>query len=292
MKALITGITGQDGYYLTELLLEKGYEVYGLVRSTNTRVENVEIIYGDITALPSLPNVDEVYNLAAMSHVAESFRMPKYAMEVNATGAVSMMSYAARIGAKFYQASTSELYGDAPPPQTITTPMTPVSPYGVAKLAAHYHVKVMRRMGNYACSGILFNHESPRRGINFVTQKIAYAVNAIADGRQDRLYLGNLSGRRDWGHAKDYVRGMWQIMQQETPDDHLLATGITHTVEEFVELAFSLRGLDWRNHVSIDKKFVRPNEVPYLHGVSSAAFWHPEITFEQLVKEMVEAAND
>jgi GDPmannose 4,6-dehydratase len=289
MKALITGITGQDGHYLTELLLSKGYEVYGLVRSTNQTIGGVEVIYGDVTDPPALPMVDEVYNLAAMSHVGESFHSPCYTFDVNATGAVRMLKYAYAIGAKFYQASTSELFGNSSPPQTIDSPMNPVSPYGVSKLAAHKQVEVMRKLGAYACTGVLFNHESPYRGENFVTQKICRGVQDIAAGESNQLRLGNVEAKRDWGHAKDYVRGMWQIMQQEDPGDYLLATGQAHSVLDWVTLAFQMMDLNYKDYVVIDPEFYRPNDVNYLCGQSNATFWKPTITFENLVWEMVHA---
>jgi GDPmannose 4,6-dehydratase len=291
MRALITGITGQDGHYLKSLLLEKDYEVWGLIRNTNTTMDDVEVIYGDVTDPPPLPAVDEIYNLAAMSHVGESFRCPAHTFNVNTVGAVKMMAHAMKVGAKFYQASTSEIFGNAPPPQHMHSPRNPVSPYGVAKLAAHKQVSVMRSQGFYACSGILFNHESPRRGDNFVTQKICKAARRIARGEQDRLVLGPLHTQRDWGHAEDYVRGMWQIMQQESPANYILATGVSHSVRDWAELAFSLVGLDYSQWISQDDAFYRPNDVNHLCGESNANFWKPEITFEKLVEEMVHEAG-
>jgi len=281
MKALITGITGQDGRYLSRYLFLKGYEIYGLVRNTNIRLpDQLEAIYGDICDPPSLPIVDEVYNLAAFTHVGESFRNPAHVMRVNAIGATKIIEYAKQIKAKIYQASTSELFGNSPPPQNEDTPMQPVSPYGVSKLAAHQQIQIARKRGVFACTGILFNHESPLRGHNFVTQKVCRAA-----ARGQRVALGNLDARRDWGHAEDYVRGMWQIMQQDTPDDYVLATGESRSIRDLCATAY---GPEWAGYVDIDIAYHRPIDVNYLQGdASKAAFWKPRITFPAMIHEMM-----
>ncbi|MEK3764641.1 GDP-mannose 4,6-dehydratase [Solibacillus sp. FSL K6-4121] len=308
--ALITGITGQDGSYLAELLLEKGYKVYGLVRRTSTPIMvniehlegKVELVSGDITDLSSLIRIiekiqpDEVYNLAAQSFVGSSWEQP--ILTGNITGlAVTNMLEAVRIAkpdARYYQASSSEMYGKVvETPQKETTPFYPRSPYGVAKLYGHWiTVNYRESFDMYACSGILFNHESPRRGVEFVTRKITDAVAKIKLGLATELRLGNLDAKRDWGFAGDYVKAMWLMLQQDKPKDYVISTGETHTVEEFVEIAFSHVGLNWKDYVVIDEKFVRPAEVDLLLGDCSKAKeelnWELEVSFEQLVKMMVD----
>lgn len=316
-KAVVTGCTGQDGSYLTEFLLEKGYEVHGLKRrasSFNTeRIDHIyrdehearthfHLHYADLNDSISLASLlydirpDEVYNLAAQSHVRVSYDIPEYTSDVVATGALRVLDAIRRTGVKcrFYQASSSEMFGSAPPPQSETTPFHPRSPYGCAKVFGH-HITVNYResYGMHASSGILFNHESPRRGETFVTRKITRAAAHIKHGAQSKLYLGNLDARRDWGYAPDYVRGMWMMLQQETPDDYVIGTGEAHTVREFVELAFAHAGLDWREHVEIDPKYFRPAEVDYLLANAAKARqslgWEPTVTFEELVRIMVDA---
>lgn len=308
--ALITGITGQDGSYLADLLLEKGYKVYGLVRRTSTPImvniehiqDKVELITGDITDLSSLVRIvekvqpDEVYNLAAQSFVGTSWEQP--ILTGNTTGlAVTNMLEAVRIAkpdARFYQASSSEMFGKVvETPQKETTPFYPRSPYGVAKLYGHWiTVNYRESFDMYACSGILFNHESPRRGVEFVTRKITDAVAKIKLGLATELRLGNLDAKRDWGFAGDYVKAMWLMLQQDKPEDFVISTGETHTVEEFVTIAFEHVGLNWKDYVVIDEKFVRPAEVDLLLGDCSKAKetlgWELEVSFEQLVKMMVD----
>lgn len=283
-KALITGITGQDGSYLTEFLLQKGYEVYGIIRrSSNFNTQRLEHIYidphnssarmklryGDLSDASSLRKwvdlicPDEVYNLGAQSHVGVSFENPDYTADVVATGALRLLEavriHIASTGrqVKYYQAGSSEMYGSSPPPQDETTMFHPRSPYAVAKVAAHFYtVNYREAYGLFACNGILFNHESPRRGENFVTRKITRAIGRIKIGLQKKLFLGNLKASRDWGFAGDYVEGMWLMLQQEKPDDYVLATEDSHTVEEFLEEAFGFVGLNWRDHVEIDPRSV------------------------------------
>ena len=319
-KALITGITGQDGSYLAELLLAKGYEVHGIVRrssSFNTaridhlfqdpHVENARLIlhYGDMTDSGRLAQLcyevrpDEIYNLAAQSHVRISFDMPEYSGDVDALGAIRLLEAVRQSGigrdVRFYQASTSELFGKVEEtPQRETTPFHPRSPYAVAKLYAYWAVKNYREAyGLFASNGILFNHESPRRGETFVTRKITLAAARIKLGLQDKLYLGNLDARRDWGFAGDFVEGMWRILQHDRPDDFVLATGETHTVREFLEAAFGRLGLDWRDHVVHDQRYERPSEVDLLLGDASKARrelgWEPKVKFADLVAMMVDA---
>ena len=308
--ALITGITGQDGSYLAELLLDKGYKVYGLVRRTSTPImvniehilDEIELVSGDLTDLSSLIRImeqiqpDEVYNLAAQSFVGTSWEQP--ILTGNVTGlAVTNMLEAVRIvkpEARFYQASSSEMFGKVvETPQKETTPFYPRSPYGVAKVYGHWITINYRESFNmYACSGILFNHESPRRGVEFVTRKITDAVAKIKLGLANELRLGNLDAKRDWGFAGDYVKAMWLMLQQDTPDDYVISTGETHTVQEFVEIAFSHVGLKWEDYVVIDEKFVRPAEVELLLGDCTKAKeklgWQLDVSFEQLVKMMVD----
>ena len=322
-KALITGITGQDGSYLAELLLAKGYEVHGIVRrssSFNTaridhlfqdpHVENARLIlhYGDMTDSGRLAQLcyeirpDEIYNLAAQSHVRISFDMPEYSGDVDALGSIRLLEAVRQSGigrdVRFYQASTSELFGKVEEtPQRETTPFHPRSPYAVAKLYAYWAVKNYREAyGLFASNGILFNHESPRRGETFVTRKITLAAARIKLGLQDKLYLGNLDARRDWGFAGDFVEGMWRILQHDRPDDFVLATGETHTVREFLEAAFGRLGLDWREYVVHDSRYERPSEVDLLLGDASKARreldWEPKVKFADLVAMMVDADLD
>ncbi|MCA1983448.1 GDP-mannose 4,6-dehydratase [Nocardioides nematodiphilus] len=314
-RALITGITGQDGSYLAELLLEKGYEVHGLVRRSSSfnrgRIDPIyldpanqgrlTLHYGDMTDSTSLINVvresrpDEVYNLAAQSHVAVSFEMPEYTASADAMGAIRLLEALRQNApeARFYQASTSEMFGLTPPPQHEDTHFHPRSPYGAAKLHAHWATINYREAYDlYAVSGILFNHESPRRGESFVTRKITRAVAAITAGRATSVTLGNLDAVRDWGYAKEYVEGMWRMLQQDVPGDYVLATGVGTTVRDFAEMAFSHVGLDWREHVETDARFERPSEVPELLGDASRAAaelgWKATTTVRQLAGLMVD----
>ncbi len=321
-KALITGITGQDGSYLCELLLDKGYEVHGTVRRSSSfnrfRIEHLIqdqdtygtrlfLHYGDMTDSSALNRIleksgpAEIYNLAAQSHVRISFDMPEYTGDVDALGVTRLLDAIREVGlageCRFYQASTSEMFGATPPPQNEESPFRPRSPYAAAKLYAHWMVANSREgYGLHASSGILFNHESPRRGENFVTRKIAIAVARIAKGLQKRLVLGNLDAGRDWGHAKDYVEAMYLMLQQPSGDDFVVATGRMHTVREFAELAFSHAGLNYMDHVDTDPAYLRPTEVDALCGDPSKALevlgWEPRISFEELVREMVEHELD
>ena len=319
-RALITGITGQDGSYLAELLLEKGYEVYGIIRrssSFNTdRIEHLyrdphepdvrlRLVYGDLNDASSLNKLlrqirpDEIYNLGAQSHVRVSFDIPEYTAEVTGLGTVRLLEAVRDIGItpRFYQASSSELYGSSPAPQSETTPFHPRSPYAVAKMYAYWiTVNYREAYGLYACNGILFNHESPRRNETFVSRKITRAAARIKLGMQDRLYLGNLDAKRDWGYAKDYVEAMWLMLQQERPDDFVIATGESHTVRDFLDLAFGHVDLDWKRHVEIDPKYFRPSEVDELRGDMSKARrllgWEPKVRFPELVRLMVDADLD
>ncbi|KMM36737.1 GDP-mannose 4,6-dehydratase [Guptibacillus hwajinpoensis] len=309
-KALITGITGQDGSYLAEFLLSKGYEVYGMRRRTSTpNFQNVELIKdqiqwisGDLTDLPSMieavreADPDEVYNLAAQSYVAASWPQPSLTTQVTALGVNNILE-AVRIvkpNARFYQASSSEMFGKVlETPQRETTPFYPRSPYGVSKVYGHWITVNYRESFNmYACSGILFNHESPRRGHEFVTRKVTDAVARIKLGLQSELRMGNLDAKRDWGFAGDYVKAMWLMLQQDTPDDYVISTGEMHTVRELVDIAFSQVDLDYQDYVVLDPKFVRPAEVDLLLGDCTKAKqqlgWETEVSFEQLVKMMVE----
>lgn len=312
-NALITGITGQDGSYLAELLLSKGYNVFGLVRRLSTpnyeRIEGIldkiTLVEGDLCDSSSLfaavktAQPEEVYNLAAQSFVGSSFKQPELTGEVTAIGVVRLLEAVRREAAQasFYQASTSEMFGKvAETPQSEKTPFYPRSPYGFAKLYAHWAtVNYRESYGMYACSGILFNHESPRRGIEFVTRKITDAVAKIACGKQKKLILGNLDAKRDWGYAKDYVQAMHLMLQQKNPpQDFVIATGETHSVREFVQLAFESAGLpEWEKFVETDKKFMRPSEVDLLCGNPSKAKeklgWAPKTSFKELVKLMVDA---
>lgn len=316
MIALITGITGQDGSYLAELLLAKGYEVHGLVRRASTAstpridhiVEGVKLHYGDLSDGNGLARMVrtikpiEVYNLAAQSHVHVSFAQPSYTADVTGAGVVRLLEAvrdtqdATGRAIRFYQASSSEMYGGMPgtAPQSERTPFHPRSPYGCAKVFAHHAVVNYRESyGLHASCGILFNHESPRRGEEFVTRKIAKAVARIAHGKQMSLQLGNLEARRDWGFAGDYVKAMWLMLQQDKPDDYVIATGETHTVRSFVSAAFEHVGMDWKDYVIIDEQLYRPAEVDLLLGDASKAKkalgWSPSMTFVQLVHSMVDA---
>lgn len=319
-KALITGITGQDGSYLAELLLEKGYEVYGIIRRASTfntgRIDHIyedphtnpklKLLYGDLSDSSSVYTIlsevqpDEIYNLAAQSHVRVSFDIPEYTADVTALGAVRILEAMHKLGlkAKYYQASSSEMYGKVQAvPQTETTPFYPRSPYAVAKLYAHWiTVNYRESYDMFACSGILFNHESPRRGETFVTRKITRAVAHIKAGLQDKLYLGNLDSKRDWGFAKEYVEAMWLMLQQDKPDDYVIATNETHTIREFLDVAFGHVGLDWEKYVEIDQRYYRPAEVDLLIGDPSKAEkqlgWKPKTTFEELTKLMVDSDID
>ncbi|MCU0611971.1 MAG: GDP-mannose 4,6-dehydratase [Candidatus Eisenbacteria bacterium] len=309
--ALITGVTGQDGSYLAELLLGKGYRVVGMVRRLSMDnfgrirhlLEKVEIVHGDLLDQISLLDIvsrvmpDEVYNLAAMSFVPTSWKQPVLTAEFTALGVTRMLE-ALRLSApraRFYQASSSEMFGKVrETPQSELTPFYPRSPYGVAKVYGHWITVNYRESYNlYACSGILFNHESPRRGLEFVTRKVTDGVARIKLGLARELRMGNLAAKRDWGFAGDYVDAMWRMLQQDEPDDFVVATGETHSVERLLEVAFGCVDLDWREHVSIDSAFLRPAEVDYLVGDPSKAHrvlgWTPRVSFERLVQMMVEA---
>ncbi len=317
-KALITGITGQDGSYLTELLLNKGYEVYGLIRrssSFNTdRIDHLyrdpheknvhlHLIYGDLNDASSLNrwmktiNPQEIYNLGAQSHVKVSFDIPEYTAEITGLGTIRLLEAIrdAGVKAKFYQASSSEMYGSIhESPQSEKTPFYPRSPYAAAKVYAYWiTVNYREAYHMFACNGILFNHESPRRGETFVTRKITMGLARIKHGIQKKLYLGNLEARRDWGFAGDYVEAMWLMLQQDKPDDFVIATGQTHSVREFLQEAFHYAGLDWKKHVEIDPRYFRPTEVDCLQGDHAKARrvlgWKPKVDFHQLVQMMVDA---
>ena len=317
-RALITGITGQDGSYLAELLLAKGYEVHGVVRrSSSFNTERIDHLYrdphergvrlflhhGDLNDASSLQSIvsevspDEVYNLGAQSHVRVSFDIPEYTGEVTALGTIRLLEAIRklRIPCRYYQASSSELYGKVvETPQSETTPFHPRSPYAAAKAYAFYVTLNYREAyGMFAVNGILFNHESERRGETFVTRKITRAVGRIKHGLQREVFLGNLDAKRDWGHAADYVEAMWLMLQQAEPDDFVIGTGETHSVKEFLELAFSRAGLDWREHVKLDERYLRPAEVDLLLADPSKAKerlgWTPKVTFPELVARMVDA---
>lgn len=315
--AFITGITGQDGSYLAELLLSKGYEVHGLIRrssSFNTgRIDHIyedphkpnpklRLHYGDLLDGVGITNLireiqpDEIYNLAAQSHVMVSFTMPQYTAQVDGVGTVGILE-AIRASSKptrFYQASTSELFGSTPPPQNELSPFRPRSPYAAAKLMSYWAtVNYREAFGIHATNGILFNHESPRRGETFVTRKITRAVAAIKNGKQEKLYLGNLDAVRDWGYAKEYVESMWLMLQQDQPSDYVVATGVGATVRDFAEASFAHAGLDWKEFVEIDSKYQRPTEVDALIGDASKAEhelgWKPATHWQDLAKLMVDA---
>jgi GDPmannose 4,6-dehydratase len=308
--AFITGITGQDGSYLAEILLEKDYEVYGMIRrssSFNTaRIDHVfadvELVFGDLTDGSVLNQLmrtirpDEVYNLGAQSHVRVSFDVPEYTADADAMGTLRLLDAIREEGvqSRFYQASSSEMFGQAREvPQTESTPFHPRSPYGVSKVFSYWITRNYREAyGMYAVNGILFNHESPRRGPTFVTRKITRAVGAILRGEQDKLSLGNLDAKRDWGYARDYMEGAWRMLQVDQADDYVLATGETHSVREFLEEAFGYAGLDWNEYVVIDPRYFRPAEVDHLIGDYSKAKaelgWEPTVRFEELVRMMVD----
>ena len=318
-KALITGITGQDGSYLAELLLSKGYEVHGLIRRASTfntrRIDhiyhdphgnggkvNLFLHYGDLSAADTLLEIvynvrpDEIYHLGAQSHVRVSFDMPEYTGDVTGMGTTRILEAIRRSGtaARFYQASSSEMFGGAKPPQSENTAFEPRSPYAAAKLYAYWVTRNYREGYNmYACNGILFNHESPRRGETFVTRKITRALASIVAGKQNALYLGNLDSRRDWGYAPEYVEAMWMMLQQDQPGDYVIATNEAHTVREFLDEAFGYVGLDWNDYVKIDPRYFRPTEVDYLLGDASRAKqelgWQPKVCFRDLVRIMVDA---
>lgn len=317
MKALITGITGQDGSYLAEFLLAKGYDVHGIIRrssSFNTgRIDQIyqdphitnarlHLVYGDLNDASSMNRIlrtiqpDEIYNLGAQSHVRVSFDIPEYTAEITALGTVRLLEAIRESGLrpKFYQASSSEMFGKAQEiPQRETTPFYPRSPYGAAKLYAHWiTVNYREAYGLFACNGLLFNHESPRRGETFVTRKITKAAARIKLGLQRELFLGNLEARRDWGFAGDYVEAMWLMLQQEQPEDYVIATGESHTVREFLDVAFGHLDLDWRRYVKIDPRYYRPTEVDLLIGDASKAKqrlgWTPKVGFHDLAVMMVE----
>ena len=318
-KALITGITGQDGSYLAELLLSRGYEVHGLIRRASTfntrRIDHIYrdphgdgngvrlyLHYGDLSGTGNLVdliyeiNPDEIYNLAAQSHVRVSFDLPLYTADVTGLGTMRILEAIRKSGikARFYQASSSEMFGSAKPPQSETTVFQPQSPYAAAKLYSYWVTRNYREAYDmFACNGILFNHESPRRGETFVTRKITRALAAILAGKQDKLYLGNLDARRDWGYAPDYVAAMWKMMQLDQPDDFVVGTGEAHSPREFLDEAFSYVGLEWQDYVEIDPRYYRPTEVDYLLADSSKAQqvigWLPRIFFGDLVRLMVDA---
>jgi GDPmannose 4,6-dehydratase len=316
-RALIAGVTGQDGSYLAEQLLAKGYEVHGIKRrSSSFNTGRVDAIYSDfhergtrfflhfadlcdsssIFKLLYEIQPDEVYNLAAQSHVRVSFDIPEYTTDITATGALRLLEGIRQTGikARFYQASSSEMFGSAPAPQSENTVFHPRSPYACAKLFAHsITVNYRESYSMFACSGILFNHESPRRGETFVTRKIARAVAQIKTGRQEKLYLGNLDAKRDWGYAPEYTEAMWMMLQQDNPDDYVIGTGDTRTVKDFVEEAFGHANLDWEKHVEIDPRYFRPAEVEELQADVSKARkqlgWHHKVDFRELVRVMVNA---
>ncbi|MBW4499001.1 MAG: GDP-mannose 4,6-dehydratase [Scytonema hyalinum WJT4-NPBG1] len=321
-RALITGITGQDGSYLSEFLLEKGYEVHGIIRRTSTfntdRIDHIYtdphsedarlfLHYGDLTDGTTLRRIleqvqpIEIYNLGAQSHVRVSFDSPEYTVDAVGMGTLRLLEAVrdyqqrTKIEVRFYQAGSSEMYGKAQAvPQSETTPFYPRSPYACAKVYAHWQtVNYRESFGLFASNGILFNHESPRRGETFVTRKITQAVARILAGKQKKLYMGNLDAKRDWGYAKDYVQAMWLMLQQDEPDDYVVATGETHSVREFLEIAFGYVNLQWENYVEFDERYLRPAEVELLIGDASKAKrklgWEPTVTFEDLVKLMVEA---
>jgi GDPmannose 4,6-dehydratase len=315
--ALITGITGQDGSYLAEHLIENGYEVHGIMRRASTfntaRIEHLyrdphdpdirlHLHHGDLSDGSALARLirtvepDEIYNLAAQSHVAVSFNQPEYTCDVVALGTVRLLEAIrdSEVECRFYQAGSSEMFGAAPPQQNEETPFIPQSPYAAGKVLAYHFVRNYREAyGIFAVTGILFNHESPRRGETFVTRKVTRAVAAILAGRQDHVYLGNLEARRDWGHARDYVRAMHLMLTAGTPQDYVCGTGESHTVRELCELAFGRVGLDWERHVRIDERYLRPTEVNHLEADASRFTaelgWRPSVTFKGLIEEMVDA---
>ncbi|MBU1274027.1 MAG: GDP-mannose 4,6-dehydratase [Proteobacteria bacterium] len=317
-RALITGVTGQDGSYLAELLLKKGYQVWGIIRrssSFNTsRIDHIfqppweedaqfKLVYGDLTDASSINQIlqtvqpHEIYNLAAQSHVKVSFEIPEYTADTTALGALRILEGMRQLGvkARYYQASSSEMFGQTEAlAQKETTPFHPRSPYACSKIFAYWiTINYRESYGLFAGNGILFNHESPRRGETFVTRKVSRAVAKIKMGLQDKLYLGNMDAKRDWGYAGDYVEAMWLMLQQDEPDDFVIGTGETHSVREFVEEAFGSVGLDWHDYVEIDPRYFRPADVEYLRCDPSKAKeklgWEPKVKFHELVKMMVEA---
>jgi GDPmannose 4,6-dehydratase len=323
-RALVTGITGQDGSYLAELLLKKGYEVHGIIRRASTfntdRIDHIYrdphlsgthlfLHYGDLTDGTNLRRIleksqpDEIFNLGAQSHVKVSFDQPEYTADVVATGTLRLLEALRDYNeqnhrsARFYQAGSSEMYGAAPAPQSEKTPFHPRSPYAVGKVAAHWFARNYREAyGMFICNGILFNHESPRRGETFVTRKITRAACRIKLGLQKKLYLGNLDAKRDWGFAGDYVEAMWLMLQQDKPDDYVVATGESYSVKQFLDETFKQLDIDWQTVVEIDPKYFRPSEVDHLQGDSSKAQtalkWKPKVGFKQLVGMMVEHDMD
>jgi GDPmannose 4,6-dehydratase len=319
-RALITGITGQDGSYLAELLLDKGYEVHGVIRRASTfnthRLDHLYVDahdpdarlflhYGDLTdgtrlvTLLSKVEPDEVYHLAAQTHVRVSFDEPEYTGLTTGLGTTRLLEAirATGLATRFYQASSSEMFGAAPPPQDETTPFHPRSPYGAAKVYSYWMTRNYREAYDlFACNGILFNHESPRRGETFVTHKITRAVAAIAAGQQDLLYLGNLDAVRDWGYAPEYVEAMWRMLQQDSPDDFVIATGVAYSVRDFVQFAFDHAGLDWERHVRFDDRYLRPSEADALVGDASKAAaglgWTPKVLTPELARIMVDADRE
>ncbi len=320
-KALITGITGQDGSYLAELLLSQGYEVHGLIRRASTfntrRIDHLYrdshaadsesrpalfLRYGDVSSTGALADAiydvkpDEIYHLAAQSHVRVSFDMPDYTGDVTGLGTIRILEAVRKSGVRtrFYQASSSEMFGSAKPPQSEDTPFQPQSPYAAAKVYSYWVTRNYREGYHlYACNGILFNHESPRRGETFVTRKITRAIASIKAGKQKYLYLGNLDAKRDWGYAPDYVAAMWKILQQDEPDDYVIGTGESHSVREFLDEAFGYVGMDWHEYVKIDPRYFRPTEVDFLLADPSRARkklgWEPRVFFRDLVRIMVDA---
>ena len=316
-KALITGITGQDGSYLAEFLLSKNYEVHGIIRRSSClnrgridhlyqdpHLPNVKLFlhYGDLSDSEQLANLiynlkpDEIYHLGAQSHVRVSFDLPEYTGNITALGTTRILEALRRSGikAKFYQASSSEMFGAALPPQNEETPFQPRSPYAAAKVYGYWMARNYREgYGLFACNGILFNHESPRRGETFVTRKITRAIARIKAGKEDSLYLGNLEAKRDWGYAPEYIEAMWLMLQQDRPGDYVVGTGESYSVREFVEEAFHYAGLNWDKHVKTDPRYYRPTEVEYLQADASKAQkilgWSPRVTFQELVKIMVDS---
>jgi GDPmannose 4,6-dehydratase len=318
-KALITGVTGQDGSYLAELLLSKGYEVHGLIRRASTfntqrldhlykdphgNGEKIQLYlhYGDVASAGSLVDIiysirpDEVYHLAAQSHVRVSFDLPDYTGDITGLGTTRILEAIRKSGiqTRFYQASSSEMFGCAKPPQRETTPFEPQSPYAAAKVYAYWIARNYREGYNlFSCNGILFNHESPRRGETFVTRKITRALAAILAGKQKALFLGNLDAKRDWGYAPDYVAGMWKMLQRDTADDFVIGTGESHSIREFLDEAFGYVNLDWHDYVQIDSRYFRPTEVDFLLADASRARdvlgWEPRVYFKDLVRVMVDA---
>jgi GDPmannose 4,6-dehydratase len=316
-RALVTGITGQDGSYLAEFLLSKSYEVHGIIRKASTfntgRIDHIYqdphdpaarlfLHYGDLSSSEVITNLiynirpDEIYHLGAQSHVMVSFEMPEYTGSITGLGTTRILDAVRRSGSKahFYQASSSEIYGGALPPQNEETPFVPRSPYAIAKVYAYWMtVNYRQAYGMFATNGILFNHESPRRGETFLTRKVTRAIARILAGLQDKVYLGNLDSRRDYGYAPEYVELMWRMLQHEKPDDYVVGTGVAPTIRDFVQEAFSYAGLDWEKHVEIDPRYFRPTEVDYLQADSTKARkvlgWAPKITYKQLARIMVDA---